>query len=105
MKKVVRGSEQVFYETEERLWLTADQTELVKDGDERANTLHLAPGDLIAEQAAINFGLVKGKKKAASENSDGEFPHHTGGGWYLLSNGEKVHGKVAAKEAEAIVVG
>jgi hypothetical protein len=29
-----------------------------------------------------------------------EFPKHTGGGWYLLSNGEKVQGKDEAVEAE-----
>ena len=28
------------------------------------------------------------------------FPKHTGGGWYELSNGEKVQGKQEAKEAQ-----
>lgn len=32
---------------------------------------------------------------------DTEFPKHTGGGYYELSNGEKVQGKEAAIEAEA----
>lgn len=39
------------------------------------------------------------------EANDGElltgaFPKHTGGGWYELSNGEKVQGKDEAIEAE-----
>lgn len=33
------------------------------------------------------------------------FPKHTGGGWYELSNGQKVQGKEAAKEAEAALSG
>lgn len=34
------------------------------------------------------------------EEDAGEFPKHTGGGWYELSNGEKVQGKDEAIEAE-----
>jgi hypothetical protein len=30
-----------------------------------------------------------------------EFPRHVGGPWYLLSNGEKVKGKLTADQAEA----
>lgn len=29
------------------------------------------------------------------------YPRHTGGGWYTLSNGERVRGKDAATQAEA----
>lgn len=45
--------------------------------------------------------------KAALDTSDptpaatSDYPKPTGGGWYLLSNGEKVQGKAAATEAEA----
>ncbi|MBO0419100.1 hypothetical protein JZO80_02915 [Vagococcus fluvialis] len=35
------------------------------------------------------------------DNQDVVYPHHTGGGHYELSNGEKVKGKEAAIEAEA----
>lgn len=39
---------------------------------------------------------------AVDEGGDAvEFPKHTGGGHYELSNGEKVKGKEAAVEAEA----
>lgn len=34
------------------------------------------------------------------ENAPDEFPKDTGGGWFLLSNGEKAQGKKAAIEAE-----
>ncbi len=33
------------------------------------------------------------------------FPHHTGAGWYLLSNGEKVRGKDEAHEAQDAIDG
>lgn len=33
------------------------------------------------------------------------FPTHTGGGWYELSNGEKVQGKDTAIEAEKALKG
>lgn len=36
---------------------------------------------------------------------DKEFPKHTGGGFYELSNGEKVKGKEAAIEAENALKG
>lgn len=32
-----------------------------------------------------------------------EFPKHTGGGYYELSNGEKVKGKEAAMEAQLLI--
>lgn len=34
------------------------------------------------------------------DEEDKEFPKHTGGGYYELSNGEKVKGKEAAEKAE-----
>lgn len=44
-------------------------------------------------------------KKVGSEDTEqavnSNFPKHTGGGWYKLSNGEKVKGKEAAQKAES----
>lgn len=37
----------------------------------------------------------------AKGDTDSEFPKHTGGGWYELSNGDKVQGKEDAEKAEA----
>ncbi len=58
-KETVGGT---FYIATERLWLTEDQTEVVKDGDPRAATLYASVGTRIPEEAAIRFGLVKGEK-------------------------------------------
>ena len=47
----------------------------------------------------VNKGFLEEKSKQPPSN-DSEFPKHSGGGWYELSNGEKVHGKEKAEEAE-----
>lgn len=49
--------------------------------------------------AEIVKNLGEGFIKEVSAVED-EFPKHTGGGYYELSNGEKVKGKDAAFEAE-----
>ncbi len=46
----------------------------------------------------VNFD-VGGKPQP--EGLKQTYPIHAGGGWYTLSNGEKVQGKEAAEEAEA----
>jgi hypothetical protein len=40
-----------------RLWLTADGTRLVEDGDLDARSLFCGPGDEISEADAIRFGI------------------------------------------------
>jgi hypothetical protein len=42
----------------------------------------------------------KVEKSVPKEPAFSDFPKHTGGGWYELSNGDKVQGKEEAKEAE-----
>jgi hypothetical protein len=42
----------------------------------------------------------KVEKSVPKEPAFSDFPKHTGGGWYELSNGDKVQGKDEAKEAE-----
>lgn len=42
--------------------------------------------------------LIEVSEEDLEEESD--FPKHTGGGWYKLSNGEKVKGKDEALKAE-----
>ncbi|WJE51117.1 hypothetical protein QRE66_17600 [Bacillus cereus] len=46
----------------------------------------------------IAFLVENGFLKSNKTNSN--FPKHTGGGWYELSNGEKVQGKDEAVAAE-----
>lgn len=46
---------------------------------------------------------TKGSKNwpKADDAAEPEFPKHTGGGWFELSNGERVQGRDAADEAQA----
>jgi hypothetical protein len=75
----------------QRLYLTADKSALVGDGDARAATLYATPGDEIPASAAEEFGLVDGKlpvkkaKKPAAkskqtpENKEQVTPENKGG--------------------------
>jgi len=63
----------------EKLFLVADKSALVREGDERAAFLYAVPGDEIPADAAEMFGLV-----------DGALP-------------EKKSGKAGSKEAKAPV--
>lgn len=47
---------------------------------------------------STSFGILVEKVKES--NNTEEFPKHTGGGWYELSNGEKIKGKEEANNAE-----
>lgn len=47
----------------------------------------------------IEEGSVDVEGESDSEDK-GEFPKHTGGAWYKLSNGEKIQGKEEAIQAE-----
>lgn len=44
----------------QRLYLTADKSAVVREGDEAAATLYATPGDEIPDSAAEKFGLVDG---------------------------------------------
>lgn len=46
----------------------------------------------------LNAGLAVAVTDTGAETA--EFPVHTGGGWYRLSNGERVQGKAAAETAQ-----
>lgn len=41
------------------------------------------------------------ESEETEDETESEFPKHTGGGWYELSNGEKVQGKEEAIQAES----
>jgi len=61
-------------------------------------------GDLYQHTSAdrvaflVEKGFLEGSEEIVSDNPD--FPKHTGGGYYELSNGEKVKGKEDAIAAE-----
>ena len=72
MEKETVGGTQTFYIATERLWLTGDKTEVVKDGDPKAATLYASVGTRIPEEAAIRFGLVKDGKEKKMKSKSGE---------------------------------
>lgn len=59
-------------------------------------------GDLYENKDSerVAFLVEKGFLDAAEVKGQTKFPKHTGGGWYELSNGEKVQGKDEAAAAE-----
>ena len=60
-------------------------------------------GNFKADEKRVEFltqNHPKYKKVYLEVDEESEFPKHTGGGYYELSNGEKVKGKDEAKEAE-----
>lgn len=55
---------------------------------------------LSTDQNAAKKVLIEKVEDGQSDGEEAEFPKHTGGGYYELSNGEKVKGKDAAEKAE-----
>lgn len=53
------------------------------------------------DQERVDFLIEKGYLANRPQQTEAvSFPKHTGGGWYELSNGEKVKGKDEATAAE-----
>lgn len=80
-----------FYEFTKRMMLTEDG-KAVPAGHKDGVVLFGTPGKRIPHAQAAKAGLVQA--------DDADFPKHTGGGWYELSNGDKVQGKADAQAAE-----
>lgn len=62
----------------------------------------LATGENIRKEVLIE--LIETGEPGGAETTPSEFPKLTGGGYYELSNGEKVQGKDAAIEAEKALI-
>ena len=63
-------------------------------------------GAVVSDERIQELSSDKNKRKTVLIKSVEEYPKHTGGGYYELSNGEKVQGKQKAVEAEeALKVG
>lgn len=66
------------------------------------------PNGLVARWLRMGFAKakdgyekqVKPPVEKAEDKKEVEFPKHTGGGWYVLSNGEKIRGEDEAIAAE-----
>lgn len=98
------------------LAITPDRARIVERGSQDAGWLWRRKGAQITDAEMKKFGLsVEAGKivlpeqkairdvedKAIRQVEDKSYPFHIGGGWYELSNGERVQGKEAAEEAEA----
>lgn len=57
-------------------------------------------GAEVSEERIEELASENNKRNTVLIEAVKEYPKHTGGGYYELSNGEKVQGKVAAIEAE-----
>jgi len=67
-----------------------------------------SPGDVVdlEKNKAIdicNAGLAFPAKEKQIERQINEYPKHTGGGWYELSNGDKVRSKENAIKEEKLI--
>ncbi|NQD68955.1 hypothetical protein HP456_23910 [Bacillus haikouensis] len=59
-------------------------------------------GKPLIEQMGGESEVVEHEPSTSKESSEeNEFPKHTGGPWYVLSNGEKIQGKEEAFAAQA----
>lgn len=58
----------------EKLFLVADKSKLVREGDESAAFLYATPGDEIPADAAEMFGLVDGKLPEEGEGKSAAKP-------------------------------
>jgi hypothetical protein len=59
-------------------------------------------GKPLIEQMGEESEIADHEPSTSRESSEeNEFPKHTGGPWYVLSNGEKIQGKEEAIAAEA----
>jgi len=54
----------------EKLWLTADRSALVNDGDERAAFLFCTPGKKISDEDAARLGVVDGRLSTREVGDD-----------------------------------
>jgi hypothetical protein len=58
-------------------------------------------GKPLIEQLGVESELADHEPETSKESSEeSEFPKHTGGPWYVLSNGEKIQGKEEAIAAQ-----
>ena len=84
-------------ETGDIVELTETQFDAFSDKFERVED------DGVFRENIADPGPVSGNETSEGETSSSEdYPIHSGGGWYELSNGKKVRGKenAEAKEAE-----
>lgn len=95
-------------EQEAKALVKAGAAEFVGKGKIRMKTLSSDPEKTLLPEREYPIDIKQAKSKTKvetatmpkPENTAMEYPIHKGGGWYELSNGEKVHGKEEALKAQ-----
>lgn len=72
----------------------------VEEKEREVTTEEIELHDEEAERQDEEVSEINETNPDTEEVNPAEFPKHTGGGWYELSNGERVQGKEAAEKAE-----
>lgn len=90
-----------------KVWVERGVAKAVGNSTEQKS---LGPSETKPSSPVENTGVTPKEKKPEGPKETGEvnpleeksesFPKHVGGGWFLLSNGEKVQGKEEAIEAQ-----
>jgi len=65
----------------------------------------IKPSPVEEAEEAPEKDELQDEATADGDQDEAEFPKHIGGGYYLLSNGEKIKGKEKALEAERALGG
>lgn len=79
----------------------AEHVPSVPETDEVAEEVAAEIGPEVEVPATPDSEDAPEGEVASEQTQDEPFPQNQGSGWYLLSNGEKVHGKAAALAAQA----
>ena len=77
-----------------------NHTVIKKFRDKEDNKKIYNQGDLYRHEDAERVTFLIDKGFLDEKEVENEFPKHTGGGWFELSNGEKIKGKDEAVAAE-----
>ena len=73
----------------ERLYLTADQSRVVREGDPAAAFLFATPGKEIALDVAVRYGLVGRKQAAKVADKEADPPADKSGSGLTVKRGAK----------------
>lgn len=78
----------------------SERVKFLSQVHQKYKKIYLAEIEVDEENDEGEAKKPEAKELAEQNTNKNEFPKHTGGGWYMLSSGEKVHGKDEALAAE-----
>ncbi|MCC2412605.1 MULTISPECIES: hypothetical protein [Bacillus cereus group] len=67
---------------------------------DKETNIGYSQGDMYESNDSKRIAFLVEKGFLQENQKTSKFPKHTGGGWYELSNGDKIQGKDEAVEAE-----